>query len=78
MKNKFYLKEFQYYDGESFVTFNIYDLNEDKQTITVAITNQGKISLVEYDLLQDEEGLYFEYGINYARINVDDFEEVNG
>ena len=26
MKNKFYLKEFQYHDGESFVTFNIYDL----------------------------------------------------
>lgn len=77
MKNKFYLKEFQYYDGESFVTFNIYDLNEGKQTITVAITNQGKISLVEYDLLQDEEGLYFEYGVNYTRINVDDFEEVN-
>lgn len=77
MKNKFYLKEFQYYDGESFVTFNIYDLNEAKQTITVAITNQGKISLVEYDLLQDEEGLYFEYGVNYTRINVDDFEEVN-
>lgn len=77
MKNKFYLKEFQYFDGESFVTFNIYDLNESKKTITVAITNQGRISLLEYDLLQDEEGLYFEYGVNYTRINVDDFEEVN-
>ena len=50
---------------------------KNNKTITVAITNQGKISLVEYDLLQDEEGLYFEYGVNYARINVDDFEEVN-
>ena len=75
MKNKFYMKEFEYFDGEKFVTFNIVDMKE--KTITVAVTNQGKISLLEYDLFQDEEGLYFEYGRTYARININDFEEVD-
>ena len=76
MRNKFYLKEFQYFNGENFVTFNIYDLNEKKNTITLAITNQGKITVTEYDLFRDENGLYFEYGVEYTKIYVDDFEEV--
>ena len=76
MRNKFYLKEFQYFNGEHFVTFNIYDLNEKKNTITLVITNQGKITVTKYDLLCDENGLYFEYGVEYAKIHVDDFEEV--
>ena len=75
MKNKLYMKEFEYFDGEKFVTFNIVEMKE--KTITVAVTNQGKISMLEYDLFQDEEGLYFEYGKTYARININDFEEVD-
>ena len=75
MKNKLYMKEFEYFDGEKFVTFNIVEMRE--KTITVAVTNQGKISMLEYDLFQDEEGLYFEYGRTYARININDFEEVD-
>ena len=76
MRNKFYMNEFEYFDGEKFITFNIIDIKDDK-TITVVVTNQGKISMLEYDLFQDEEGLYFEYGSNYARININDFEEVD-
>lgn len=75
MKNKFYLHEFQYFDGEDTVTFNIVDLNENRDTITVAVTRQGKISLIDYDLRSDNAGLFFEYGVNYTRINIDDFEE---
>lgn len=74
MKEKCYLKEFEYFDGEEFVTFNLLELSEDK--ITVAITNRGKISMVEYPLLKDDNGLYFEYGAGYARINIEDFEEI--
>ena len=73
MKNKFYMTEFKYFDGEEYITFNIIDLSE--KTITVAVTNRGKISLIDYDLYSDEKGLYFEYGCNYARINVEDFED---
>lgn len=76
MKNKLYMKEFQYFDGEEYVTFNIIDVNEPNDKITVAVTNRGKISMLEYDLQEDENGVYFEYGVNYARINIDDFEEV--
>ena len=74
MKNKFYLKEFQHFDGESTVTFNIVDVREN--TITIAVTKHGKISLIDYDLYSDENGLYFEYGVNYTKISVDDFEEM--
>lgn len=73
MKNKFYMNEFKYFDGEEYITFNIIDLNE--KTITLAVTNRGKISLIDYDLFSDENGLYFEYGCNYTRINVEDFED---
>ena len=61
--------------GEDYVTFNIVDLNDAQNKITVAVTNRGKISLIDYDLYTDENGLYFEYGCNYTRINVEDFEE---
>ena len=76
MKNKFYLQEFQIFDGEATITFNIVDLNELKNEISVAITNRGKISVVTYDLLQDENGFYFEYGCEYQKIKISDFKEV--
>lgn len=76
MKNKFYLQEFQIFDGEATITFNIVDLNELKNEISVAITNRGKISVVTYDLLQDENGFYFEYGCEYQKIKINDFKEV--
>ena len=74
MKNKLYMKEFEYFNGENFVTFNIVDMKD--KTVTVAVTNQGKISYLEYDLLKDEKGMYFEYGRTYSRIDINDFEEV--
>lgn len=76
MTNKFYMKEFQYYDGEVFVTFNIVDLQELKNEISVAITREGKISVVTYPLYEDENGFYFEYGCDYKKMNLNDFEEV--
>lgn len=41
MKNRFYMHEFQFFDGECLITFNIVELNEDKREIYVAITKQG-------------------------------------
>lgn len=76
--NKFYLKEFQHFDGEDDVIFNIIDLNADRDKITVAVTKCGKISVLNYDLLTDKDGLYFEYGIaGLTRIHIDDFEEAD-
>ena len=74
---KYYLSEFQLYDGEVFITFNIVAINTDKNEVTVAISNRGRISVTTYDLLTDNNGsFYFEYGINYEKINVNDFEGV--
>ena len=75
--NKFYLKEFQHFDGEEFITFNIYFLNKEDRKITVVITNRGKITVTDYDLFEDKNGLYFEYGVDYTHINLEDFEEVD-
>ena len=77
MKNRFYMHEFQFFDGECLITFNIVELNEDKREIYVAITKQGKISVVTYPLLHDNNGWYFEYGPWYEKIKIIDFEEVD-
>ena len=72
---KYYLSEFQFHDGEVFITFNIVSIDTNKNEITVAISNRGRISVTTYDLLTDSNGfLYFEYGIDYEKINIDDFE----
>lgn len=67
MNNKFYLKEFQFFDGEDTVIFNIVSIQSKK--ISVAVTKSGKITVT------DENGMYFEYGVaGSARIRVDEFE----
>ena len=73
MKNKFYLKEFQFFDGEDTVVFNILSVEGSK--ITVAVTKCGKISVSDYDLYTDKNGPYFEYGVaGKEHIHIDDFE----
>ena len=75
--NKFYLKEFQFFDGEDTVVFNIVALYEGSDKITVAVTKNGKITVTDYDLHFDENGLYFEYGVSgQEHIHIDDFEEI--
>lgn len=74
---KYYLKEFEYFDGECNITFNIVDINFEKKTILVAITNRGKIYQQEFDLIQDDNGdFFFEYGCMFDKIAVDDFETI--
>ncbi len=73
---KYYLSEFELYDGEEFITFNIVGIDAAKNEIQIAVTNRGKISVITYDLMTDKNGrLYFEYGAMYTRIYPDDFEE---
>ena len=75
--NQYYLKEFKLFDGEYDITFNIVDVNFDKDTIVIAITKAGKITVREFDLLLSNDGdLYFEYEPLNARIDVNDFETV--
>ena len=72
--NKFYLKEFQFFDGEDTVIFNIVAV--ERNMITVAVTKCGKITVTDYDLHTDQNGQYFEYGVaGQNHIHIDDFEE---
>jgi hypothetical protein len=73
---RYYLSEFSLFDGDHFVTFNIVDLNTDRQIITVAVTNEGRISVCTFDLISNDKGLFFEYGIGDKKIAADDFEHV--
>ena len=77
MRNKFYLKEFQFFDGEDTVVFNIVALYEGSDKITLAVTKNGKITVSDYELHHDSNGQYFEYGVaGREHIHIDDFEEV--
>ena len=72
-----YLSEFELYDGEEFITFNIVGIDAAKNEIQIAATNRGKISVITYDLLKDKNGrLYFEYGVVLERIYLDNCAEV--
>lgn len=72
--NNYYMKEFELFDGEGFVTFNIYDIKEYSRQITVAISSQGRISVQTYELQEDEDGWFFEYGYwHTTRIDLSDF-----
>ena len=73
----YYLNEFTYFNGENFITFNLVYLDTERHYVTVAITDTGKIVLSDYELLEDCNGaLYFEYGSQYTKIYLKDFEEV--
>ena len=46
---KYYLSEFELYDGEEFITFNIVGIDAAKNEIQIADTNRGKIQEVQND-----------------------------
>ena len=66
------MAEYQYFDGETYITFNIVYVTE--KEVQLAVTNRGRISVLAYDLYEDENGEYFEYGADYDRIYIEDFE----
>ncbi len=66
--------ELDYYNGDHFITFDVIEMDDEQQTVTVAISNQGKISQDTFQLLEDsKENRYFEYGVNFDKIYLDDF-----
>lgn len=73
---RYYLKEFPYFNGECFITFNIVDVNTEKMIIKIAVSNQGKLSVIDFDLYRDKENnLFFEYGCEHTKIDIEDFED---
>ena len=74
--------EYDYFDGDHFITFDIIEVNDEKKTITVAISNQGRITqdmfaLYEDDKLDEEtvnDIRYFEFGLYADKIYLSEFE----
>lgn len=73
---EYYLQEYQLYDDEVCIIFNIIGIDIAKREIQLVVTDRGKISVITYDLLMDKNArLYFEYGVTFQRVYLDDFEE---
>ena len=67
------MAEYQYFDGESFITFNIVYATE--KEVQLAITNRGRITVTTYDLYTDSNGNeYLEYGCDYDKIYIEESE----
>ena len=73
---RYYLSEFSLYNGTHFITFNIVCLDTDRNEITVAITDEGRISVCTFELKSDGGRLFFEYGVMCEKIALDDFEHI--
>ena len=69
------MSEYEHFDGEAWIVFDMLYLDLEKNTATIAVSNRGKISVIEYDLMKIEDELYFEFN-PITRISLADFEEV--
>lgn len=70
---KYYLLEYEHFDGECFITFNIIDINLTCNELTIAVTNRGRISQQTFDIVPNDGKPYFEYGVMLDRIYLADF-----
>lgn len=69
------MSEYEHFDGEAWIVFDMLYLDLEKNTATIAVSNRGKISVLEYDLMEIEDELYFEFN-PITRISLADSEEV--
>ncbi len=53
-RRKIKMAEYQHFDGETYITFNIVYTTE--KEVRLAVTNRGRISVLTYDLYEDENG----------------------
>ena len=71
MKEKFYLHEFKWFDGEEFITFNIVNFKPEKMEIEVAITNRGRITVGGMDIAKiDPETLMSLYSVVFQDVTL--------
>ncbi len=76
--------EYDYFDGDHFITFDIIEVDEDNGKITLAISNQGRITQDTFDLFEDDEIdeemtndiRYFEFGLYADKIYLNQFESL--
>ena len=75
IRNYLMFSEFEMSDIDYDVTFNIVDIDFYFETVTVAITDNGRITQDTYQLMKDKDGrFYFEYGRFYEKkVYIDKF-----
>ena len=71
------MPEYDYFNGENNITFDLLEINDDKREVIVAVSDTGKISVKTIDLLFDGNRRYFEYGCLYTKIYIHEFTEEN-
>ena len=71
------MPEYDYFNGENFITFDLLEINDEKREVIVAVSDSGKISVRTFDLFYNRERRYFEYGCSYTKIYIDEFTEEN-
>ena len=69
--------EFDYFNGENFITFDLIEIDDEKREVTVAVSDTGRISVKTFDLLFDGNRRYFEYDCSYTKMYRDEFTEEN-
>ncbi len=78
MRNEYYMKEYWHFNGDYNIIFNLIEVDTENMTATVAINNLGKLTQQTVELCVENDKLYFEYGVMYEKIFIDDFETVEG
>lgn len=74
---KEFMQEYHHYYQDRYITFNILEVDRDKGTITVNISDTGRLTVDTFELHNENGWEYFEYGVPVVeRIYLDDFEEV--
>ena len=73
---KNYMSEFSLFNGDHYITFNILGFDTVRSEISAAVSNQGKISVCSFTLLNDKQNnSYFEYGVMCDKIYIHNFEQ---
>lgn len=70
-----YKDGFDFNDGESLIRFDVVAYCPDTKQITLAITNQGKISVLDFEVFEDGDGQFIEYGSTREKIYIDELQE---
>jgi len=74
---KEYLQEYEHYYQDRYITFNIVDIDRDNAKIIVNISDSGRLTLQTFELLNDGDLEYFEFGSPIVEeIYLNDFMEV--